>query len=143
MSESQWGRGAKQRTFQSRAKQKSHQAGKILPESEAAQGKPCALLCSSAALSPRTLPASAGFLPRFWGCSSPLCSCSAGEQKTNGLICAKSRLQLGRFLCLLSSQYFPALQIRMNARLSLKSCSVYRAQGSRWVAPLSAFLKVF
>lgn len=76
---------------------------------------------------PRTLPACRGFLPGFEGRSSPVCSRSAGEHKTNGLICAKSRLQL-QHLLFSSSQYFIPLQIRMNAILLLKSFSVLYAE---------------
>lgn len=98
------------------------------PEGSRSKESICPPPGSSAALSPpRTLPACRGFLPGFEGRSSPVCSRSAGEHKTNGLICAKSRLQL-QHLLFSSSQYFIPLQIRMNAILLLKSFSVLYAE---------------
>lgn len=107
---------------------KSQQVGKILPRREAARRKASARRrAARQPFPPRTWPACAGLLPEFEGRSSPVCSRSAGERKTNGLICAKSRLQL-QHLLFSSSQYFIPLQIRMNAILLLKSFSVLYAE---------------
>lgn len=73
-----------------------------------------------AALSPRTLPTPPGFLPRFRGCSSPVCSCSAGEQKTNGLICAKSGLQLHHLLLSAFLAEFPSAPDKNECKALIK-----------------------
>lgn len=53
-------------------------------------------------LPPQASPVCTGFLSRLEGSSSPIQLSSAGELKTNGLICAKSRLQLQHLFLLFS-----------------------------------------
>lgn len=53
-------------------------------------------------LPPQASPVCTGFLSRLEGSSSPVQLSSAGELKTNGLICAKSRLQLQHLFFLFS-----------------------------------------